>query len=451
MKNNNPFLIENSELVEKAEMMLKIATSNGINDASVETSENNGFSVTVRKSHIETIEKTSEKNAIVTIFNGFRKGVAQTSNFSETAMNDTVLKAIEIAKYTAEDKFSGLPDSEDLEFHPKKIPLFFPWQLTPEQAIDIALEAEDAAFSASPEIKNSDGSSLSTSHGHFHLMNTKGFSGGYSYSRHTLSVAPISHYKNFMERDFWYTTARDPKTLASPKKVGQFAAKRALSRLGSKKISTRRVPVLFDAPIVSSLLGSFVQAVSGNSLYKNLSFLNKSLGTRVFSSHVQILEDPFESGAIGSAPFDAEGVKVRKRNIVVDGILKEYFLSSYSAKRLKLRTTGNAGGSHNLKIFSKKTSPSDNLDEMLSKLNRGLFVTELMGQGVNSVTGDYSKGAAGFWVERGKIAFPVSEITIAGNLKNIFKNIVAIGSDQCLRGNKCSGSMLISEMTIAGT
>ena len=289
MSKLNPFFIKDSELVEKAEMMLFLAKSNGIKNASVETSENSGFSVTVRKSDVETIEKTSEKNAIITVFDGYRKGVAQTSNFSESAIYDTVIKAIEIAKYTAEDKFSGLPNSEDLEYHPKKIPLFFPWKLSPAEAIKIAMDAESSAFKVSRHIKNSDGASVSSSHGHFHQINTNGFSGGYSFSRHTLSVAPIAHYKNLMERDFWYSTNRDPKKLSSPNKVGEYAAKRALSRLGSIKISTRKVPVLFDAPLVSALLGSFVQAVSGNSLYKKLSFLNNSIGKKIFSNHIQIL------------------------------------------------------------------------------------------------------------------------------------------------------------------
>jgi PmbA protein len=209
--------------------------------------------------------------------------------------------------------------------------------------------------------------------------------------------------------------------------------------------------VLFDAPLSSGLLGSFVQAVSGNSLYKKLSFLNQSIGESIFSPHIQVHENPFLRGAIGSAPFDDEGVKVNKRNIVENGTVLEYFLSSYSAKRLKMKTTGNAGGSHNLRMYSSATLPTDNLDQMLEKLDTGFFVTELMGQGVNGVTGDYSKGASGFWVEKGKIVYPVSEVTIAGNLKTMYKNITAIGADECIRGNKTCGSILISKMTVAGT
>ncbi len=449
--NDNIFFISKETLIKKAELMLEIAKSEGIRDANIEISESNGFSVGVRKLNVETIEKTREKNALITVFNGHRKGYAQTSNFSKNAIRDTVLKAIDIAKYTAEDPFSGLPEKKDLEFSPDYLPLFFQWNLSPEEAIEIALTAENASFEVSQQIKNSDGASLSSSHSHFYMMNTKGFQGGYSHTRHALSVAPIAHYKSEMERDFWYTTDRNPLKLSNPKDVGYYAAKRALSRLGSKKISTRNAPILFDAPLSSALMGSFVQAVSGSALYKKLSFLNESIGKLIFSPHIQIHENPFIKGGIGSTPFDDEGVKVKKRNIVEDGQVREYFLSSYSAKRLKMKTTGNAGGSHNLRMFSSLTLPNDNLEVMLDKLDTGFFVTELMGQGVNGVTGDYSKGASGFWVEKGKIIHPVSEVTIAGNLKTMFKNIIAIGADECIRGNKTCGSILIKKMTVAGT
>ena len=447
---NNIFFVSKEELILKADSMLNIANDMGIKDASVEVSENTGFSVGVRKSNVETIEKTREKSASITVFNEHSKGYAQTSNFSDDAIRDTVLKAVEIAKYTAKDSYSGLPEKEDLEFSPKYLPLFFKWSLSPEEAIKIALEAENAAFGVSPQIQNSDGASLSSSHGHFYMMNTKGFQGGYPHSRHGLSVAPIAQFKNQMERDFWYTTDRNPMKLSNPCDVGNYAARKALSRLGALKISTRNAPVLFDAPLSSGLLGAFVQAISGSSLYKKLSFLNQSIGKVIFSTHVHIHENPSLDGAMGSAPFDDEGVKVKKRNIVESGRVLEYFLSSYSARRLKMKTTGNAGGSHNLRMFSSLTSPTDNLDQMLSKLDTGFFVTELMGQGVNGVTGDYSKGASGYWVEKGKIVHPVNEVTIAGNLKTMFRNIIAIGADECIRGNKTCGSVLIDKMTIAG-
>lgn len=448
--NNNIFFVSKEKLILKANAMLNIANDMGIKDASVEVSENNGFSVGVRKSNVETIEKTREKSASITVFKNHSKGYAQTSNFSDDAIRDTVLKAVDIAKYTAKDSYSGLPNKDDLEFSPRYLPLFFQWNLSPEEAINIALEAENAAFKVSPQIKNSDGASLSSSHGHFYMVNTQGFSGGYPHSRHGLSVAPIAQFENQMERDFWYTTDRDPKKLSNPSDVGDYAARKALSRLGARKISTRNAPVLFDAPLSSGLMGSFVQAISGSSLYKKLSFLNQSIGKTIFSPHVHIQENPFLEAAMGSAPFDDEGVKVKKRNIVENGKILEYFLSSYSAKRLKMKTTGNAGGSHNLRMFSSLTSPNDNLDQMLSKLGTGFFVTELMGQGVNGVTGDYSKGASGYWVDKGQIVYPVNEVTIAGNLKTMYKNIVAIGADECIRGNKSCGSILIDKMTVAG-
>ncbi len=448
---NSVFFLSREVLIQKAELMLNIAKKTGIKDASVELSENKGFSVSVRMSNTETIETTREKNALITVYDGHRKGVAQTSNFSDDEIRNTVLKAIEIAKYTAQDSFSGLPDKQDLEFHPKYIPLYYPWKLSPENALEMALVAESSAFNVSNQIKNSDGASVNSSHGHFYLENTKGFSGGYPYSRHSLSVAPIAHYKEEMERDFWYSTNRNPQKLSSPSEIGEYAAKRTLARLGSKKISTRNAAILFDAPLSSALVGAFVQAVSGNSLYKKLSFLNESIGKSIFSDHIQIFENPFLEGEIGSTPFDDEGVKVKKRKIVDNGVLLDYFLSSYTAKRLKMRTTGNSGGSHNLRMFSSSTTPKDNLQEMLKKLDKGLFVTELMGQGVNSVTGDYSKGATGFWIEKGKIIHPVSEVTIAGNLREMYKNILAIGADECIRGNKTCGSILIKNMTIAGS
>ncbi len=447
---NTIFFITKETLIQKSHMMLEIAKKEGIQNASVEISESNGFSVGVRKYDVETIEKTREKNALITVYDGYSKGYAETSNFSEFAIRDTVLKAIDIAKYTAEDSYSGLPDIKDLEFSPKHLKLFFQWNLTPEKAIELALKAENSAFNVSSQIKNSDGATLSSSHGQFYMANSKGFEGGYTHSRHGLSVSPIAQFKQQMERDYWYTTDRNPLKLSNPEDVGRYAAERALSRLGSQKISTRNVAVLFDAPLSASLIGSFVQAVSGSSLYKKLSFLSESIGKSVFSNHVQIKEDPFIEGGIGSAPFDDEGVTVKKRTVVEDGVVRGYFLSSYSAKRLQMKTTGNAGGSHNLRMFSSLTLKSDNLDVMLEKLNTGFFVTELMGQGVNGVTGDYSKGASGFWVENGKIIHPVNEVTIAGNLKNIYKNIVAIGADECLRGNKTCGSVLISNMTVAG-
>ncbi len=447
---NKVFFNSDEDLKKISEKMINIAISGGITQAYSDVSENQGLSVNVRMGKIETVENTREKNASITVFNGLRKGTADTSTFSDDELLQTVTKAIEIAKYTAEDEFSGLPEKSDIEFSPKYLPLFFPWSISTEEATDIALKAESSAFNVSKNIKNSDGSSVAISHGNFYSTNTQGFQGGYSQSQHSLSVAPIAVQNNEMQRDFWYSSNRDFTKLSMPFEIGKYAAERALSRLGSRKIKTCNVPILFDAPIGIGLLGSLVQAISGSALYKNLTFLPNSLNKMILAPHINIIEDPFILGGNGSAPFDAEGVKVKKREVAKDGILKGYFLSSYTAKRLKMSTTGNAGGSHNLRMYSTKSSGKDDLNSMLKKLHTGLFITELMGQGVNSLTGDYSRGASGFWVKNGIIQHPVNEITVAGNLKVMLKNIVAIGDDEYTRGTKTCGSILIDSMTVGG-
>ena len=444
------FFNTDDDLKKISEKMINIAISGGVSQAHSEVSENQGLSINVRMGEIETVENTREKNASITVYNGLRKGTANTSTFSDEELSQTVIKAIEIAKYTAEDEFSGLPEKKDIEFKPKYLPLFFPWKISTEEAMEIALEAENSAFKVSKKIRNPDGSSVAISHSNFYSTNTQGFQGGYAQSQHSISVAPIAVQKDEMQRDFWYSSNRDFKKLSNPFDIGKYAAERALSRLGSKKIKTCNVPVLFDAPIGIGLLGSLVQAISGSALYKNLTFLPNSLNKLILSNHINIVEDPFLHGAVGSAPFDAEGVKVKQREVAKNGFLKGYFLSSYTAKRLKMSTTGNAGGSHNLRMFSTKSSGKDNLNIMIKKLHKGLFITELMGQGVNSLTGDYSRGASGFWVQNGIIQYPVNEVTVAGNLKDMLKNIVAIGDDEYTRGTKTCGSILIDSMTIGG-
>jgi PmbA protein len=285
---------------------------------------------------------------------------------------------------------------------------------------------------------------------HFVSANSRGFSGGYPFSRHSISVAPIAGKGAKMQRDDWYSSMRDPKKLAKPEAIGRYAAERALARLNARKLSTRKCPVLFEAPLAAGLLGTFVQAVSGGALYRKSTFLLDSLGQQIFDSHIQIVEDPHVIGGVGSSPFDDEGVKTSKRKVVENGVVQGYFLSTYSARKLGMQTTGNAGGSHNLTISSTRTKPSDNFKAMLKKMGTGLLVTELMGQGVNYVTGDYSRGASGYWVENGVIQYPVEEITIAGNMKDMLRQIVAIGSDTLIRGTKETGSILLESMTVAG-
>jgi PmbA protein len=315
----------------------------------------------------------------------------------------------------------------------------------------MALACEAAALKTSRKITNSEGAGVSAQQSHFFSAHTRGFRGGYATSRHSMSVAPIAGRGDNMQRDAWYTSMRRAQDLASPEAVGRYAAERALSRLNARKISTRECPVLFESPLAAGLLGSFVQATSGGLMYRRSTFLLDCLGKKVFPKHIDLHEDPHVARGKGSAPFDEEGVRTTARKVVDAGQVGGYFLSTYSARKLGMKTTGNAGGSHNLTLTSRLTQPGDDLDAMLRKLGTGLFVIELMGQGVNYVTGDYSRGASGFWVEKGRIAYPVEEITIAGNLKDMFLGLEALGADTYNYGAKTVGSILINRMKVAGS
>lgn len=430
--------------------VLQQARALGASDAACEFSEGHALSVTVRQGSVETIEHNRDKGMGVTVYIGQRRGHASSSDFSSRALHDAVKAAYDIARFTAEDDCAGLPDAEQLETAPPDLDLYHPWALDADHAAQLAQRAEAAALATSPLIRNSEGASVSANHGQFVMANTRGFSGGYPYSRHYLSCAPIAGQGKHMQRDDWYSSARDHRHMATPEAVGRYAAERALARLHARSLKTRQVPVLFDAPLAVGLLGSFTQAVSGGALYRKSSFLLDSLGQAVMAEHLTLKEDPTLRAALGSTPFDEEGVKVAPRDVVHDGVLQGYFLSCYSARKLGMQTTGNAGGSHNLFLTSRHTQAQDNLPAMLRKLGTGLFVTELMGQGVNTVTGDYSRGAFGYWVEGGEICYPVQEITIAGNLKQMLHDITAIGSDVITRGTKNTGSILLSNMTVAG-
>ena len=430
--------------------MLQMARDMGATDAASEVSESSGLSVTVRKQAIETLERTRDRGASISVYSGLKRGHASTSDFSDQAIRDCIAKALDIARYTAEDPCAGLPEDHVIARQYPALNLYFPWEISAENAVRLAMSAERAAIKVSPAIKNTEGASVAANHGQFFSANTRGFVGGYPYSRHWLSVAPIAQSGLAMQRDDWYTSDRDPRKLADPEEVGRYAASRALARLNARKIPTQRVPVIFEAPLASGLLGAFVQATSGSALYRKSSFLLDSLSTQVFPKHIQIQEDPLIHGAMGSAPFDDEGVRVKARNVVANGRVEGYFLSCYSARKLGMESTGNAGGSHNLVMHSSLTKPGDDLPALIRKMGRGLLLTEVMGQGVNYVTGDYSRGAFGYWVEGGEIAYPVEEITIASNMKDMFSGILAIGSDALCRGSKTIGSVLIDEMTIAG-
>lgn len=449
--NDSDFIYTHDQFQQIAEDVLRYARQKGASSAAVGISEGNGLSVSVRKGEIETIEKNQDKGIGVTVFIGKKRGNATTSDFSEQSLKQTVDAACNVASFTSEDEAAGLPDADMLERHPQDLALYYRWPIDTEEAVELARRCESAAFEADKRISNSEGSSVNVQHSHFISANSDGFMGGYPYSSHSLSVAPIAGTGENMQRDYWYTASRNPLELKTPEEVGQYAARRALSRLGARQIGTRKCPVLFEAPVAIGLLNSFVYAVSGGALYRKSSFLLDSLDKQVFPEHIGLLEDPHLRGAMGSAPFDDEGVRTNRREIIQDGVVRGYFLSSYSARKLGMKTTGNAGGSHNLVLHSEMTDENDNFTAMLKKMGTGLVVTELMGQGINYVTGDYSRGASGFWVENGVIQYPVQEITIAGNLKDMFGHFVAVGNDTLVRGAKQSGSILIEQMTVAGS
>ena len=432
--------------------MLSEARKRGASDAIAEISEGQGLSVTVRKGEVETIEQSLDKQVGVTVFLGHRRGNASTSDFSKHSLKAAVEAAYHIAQHTAEDDCASPAEAELLEKNPLDLDLFHPWLLESEQAVEIARAAEGAAFAVSRQINNSDGASVSAHHAHFMMGTSHGFMGGYPFSRHYISCAPIASEggkKSAMQRDDWYSSSRIPEALADPASIGRYAAQRALSRLKARSIKTQRCPVIFEAPLAAGLVGGLVQAVSGGALYRRSSFLLDSLGKQVLPKHVSLFENPHMKSMTGSAPFDEEGVKTAARTVVNKGVLEGYFLSTYSARKLGMKTTGNAGGSHHLILHSSKT-PTGGLLGLLKQMGTGLLVTELMGQGVNYVTGDYSRGAFGYWVENGEIQYPVEGITIAGNLRDMLLDIELIGDDTLIRGTKETGSILIRSMTIGG-
>eukprot|EP01030_Chromulinospumella_sphaerica_P015310 gene15310-15112_t len=439
------------QLKQLAQDVLTYAREQGGTDCAVEISEGSGLSVSVRKSKIETIEQNRDKGMGVTVFVGKRRGNASTSDFSAASLKATVEAAYNIARFTADDDCAGLADADQLEMSPRDLQLYYPWDISTADAVALAQRAEAAAFAVDPRVTNSEGAGVHVQQSHFVSANSRGFIGGYPYSRHTLSVAPIAGKGANMQRDDWYSSVRDARLMSSPEAIGRYAAERALARLNARSIDTRTCPVLFEAPLAAGLLGAFVQATSGGALYRKSSFLLDSLGKQVLPAHIQITEDPHIIGGVGSAPFDEEGVRTHKRDVVKNGVVQGYFLSTYSARKLGMQTTGNAGGSHNLALTSSLTQDSDDFVGMLRKMGTGLLVTELMGQGTNYVTGDYSRGASGFWVENGVIQYPVEEITIAGNMKDMLAQIVAVGNDVLVRGTKQTGSILIENMVVAGS
>jgi PmbA protein len=437
---------EQSRLEDIVQDLMAQAQQLGADQVEAGVSIDAGLSVTVRLGETETLEYNHDRGLGLTVYFDQCKGSASTADFSAESLASTVKAACDIARYTSKDEYAGLADVDRLATDIPDLDLYHPWDISAEQAIELATETEDAARRVDPRIENSEGGTVFTNTGMRMKANSHGFMAGYKSSYHSLSCAVIGKQDEEMQRDFWSWSARDRADLMSTADVGRIAGERTVRRLGTQSLSTREVPVIYAADIAGSLFGHFISAVSGSSLYRKASFLLDHLGKPVFPGFMRLHEQPLLPKAMGSAPYDSEGVATCARDIVTDGVLQGYVLNSYAARRLGMQTTGNAGGVRNLTI-----EPGDkDLQALLGSMDTGLLVTELIGFGVNNVTGDYSRGAAGFWVEGGEIQYPVDEITVAGNLKDMFMNIVEVGNDVDLRGNTRTGSVLIEQMMVAG-
>jgi PmbA protein len=438
---------DGAELLALVELALEEARALGASQAEAAISMDVGLSVSVRLGEVETIEYQRDRGMAVTVYFGTRKGSASTADLGPEALRETVGKACSIARFTAEDPCAGLADPDTLATSIPDLDLAHAWDVTPERACELALECEAAAMAVDPRITNSEGAALSTHRGLRAYGNSHGFLGAYPGTVHSLSCAVLGSEGEAMERDYWYTTARDWRELEPAADVGRRSGERAVGRLGARQLGTMRVPVLFAPEVARGLVGHFIGAVRGGSQYRRASFLLGAAGERVLPEWFGIAERPHLAKALASAPFDHEGVATRDRELVAGGVLLGYVLGTYSARKLGLRTTGNAGGTHNLIVHGR----GRDFDAMLALMDRGLLVTELMGQGVNGVTGDYSRGAAGFWVEGGRVVHPVHEVTVAGNLRDMYRGIVEVGSDVDLRGGIRCGSILVDQLTVAGS
>jgi PmbA protein len=430
-------------IVERA---LVFARAQGASAAEAAVGLSTGLSVTVRLGQVESLEYQRDRSLGVTLYAGQRKGSASTSNLSTAAVEETVAKALSIASFTTDDQYAGLPDAERMARRLPDLDLSHPWDLEAPAAIELARRCEAAGLASDPRIRNSEGASIATHRKLRVFGNSHGFVGGYPSTSHSISCVVLGQQQGDMQREYWYTAARDWRSLEDAEEVGRKAARKAVERLGAGRLTTRKAPLLFAPDLARGLIGHFVGAISGAAQYRRSSFLLDASGQAVFPEAISLIERPHLRGALGSAPFDGEGVATRDRELVVNGVLDGYLLDSYSARKLGLVTTGNAGGVHNLVVQGHMLDPRT----LLRKLGTGLLVTEMMGQGINPVTGDYSRGAAGFWVENGELARPVHEITVAGNLRDMYRGIVAQGDDVDCRGAIHCGSLLIEQMTIAG-
>lgn len=434
------------QLQTLARHVLQEARKRGASAAEVSTSAGDGLSVEVRMGEVETLEYHRDQGLGLTVYFGQKKGHASTADLSEQALQDTIDAACRIARFTAEDEYAGLADAELMASEFPDLDLYHPWDITADQAIELALECEIAARNVSPLITNADGTSVNTYKGTSVYANTHGFMGIKAGSRHGISCSMVAEEGDSMQRDYWYSSARLPEQLATAESVGKTAAERTLKRLHGKPVSTTKAPVLYVPQMARSLVGHFTTAISGSSQYRKASFFLDALGEKVFPDFIHLHEQPLLPQAMGSACFDKEGVALKDKDLVREGIIQSYLLGSYSARKLGLKSTGNAGGTHNLTLESTGQS----FAELLKQMDTGFLVSELIGNSVNGITGDYSRGASGFWVENGEIQFPVEEVTIAGNLKDMYQNIIAIGNDVDYQSNTRTGSILIEEMTIAG-
>jgi PmbA protein len=447
MATNRPTLLEDQDrLLRIIDSVLSQSKKMGATDAEADIGVGIGLSANVRKSVIDKLEYEHEKGLSITLYIDGKKGNASSSDFSDNALKNAVEAAFNIAKHASYDKYARLVEKELMAQDIPDLDLYHPCSISPEAAIELATECEQSAFDCDKRISNSDGSVVSTYSGINLYGNTNGFVNGWRWSSHTIDCTVIAEDNSGMQRDGWYSKACNFDDLQSISEISKEAARRTISRLGARKLSTREVSVIFEAPVASGLFSAFITAISGASLYRRASFLLDKKDEQVFANHINITENPHIKKALGSAPFDNDGVATKKRALIKQGILKDYVLSGYSARKLGLQPTGNAGGVHNLIV----EPGGKNLDDMIKDMNNGLLVTDMIGFGVNQITGDYSRGASGFWVENGKIAYPVEEITIAGNLIEMYKNIICIGNDVDLRGNILTGSVMIDKIIVAG-
>ena len=434
------------QLLSLADQVLEEEKKGGATAAELKTTNGEGLSVDVRLKEVETLEYHRDQGLGLTVYFGEKKGNASTADISPQALKDTVAAACRIAKYTAKDEYSGLADAELMATDFPDLDLYHPWDIQADQAVKLALECESAARDFSPLITNTEGASVSTYRGFSVYANSHGFRGFSRGTRHSISATMVAQERDSMQRDYWHSSSRLHHLLEPAEAVGRKASERAIKRLHGRQIATTKAPILYVPKMARSLISHFTGAISGSAQYRKASFLLDTVGEKIFPEFIRLHEQPFIPQALGSASFDSEGVGLKNKDIVTEGVIQHYLLGSYSARKLGLHTTGNAGGVHNLCL----ESTGESFDEMLKLLGTGLLVSELIGNSVNGITGDYSRGASGFWVENGEIQYPVEEITIAGNLKDMYQQIVAVGNDIDYQGNTRTGSILIEEMTIAG-